>query len=159
LDNIARKINSDNDEEKMQGLHVLRKITSSFIDVYESGNSSDTLPGLQIYTLLMNTSDEQHEIIQKLQKKMDECTTSYPIEVELLITLGSIHPWLIKTATPCADKFFAEDELKRLEGIKFDLRKGSKIRFVLSLISRVAKNEKVLIFCHYLAPVRFFRVI
>ncbi|AES78270.2 chromatin remodeling complex subunit [Medicago truncatula] len=155
LDNIARKINSDNDEEKMQGLHVLRKITSSFIDVYESGNSSDTLPGLQIYTLLMNTYDEQLEILQKLQKKMAECT-GYPLEVELLITLGSIHPWLIKTATACAEKFFAEDELKRLDRIKFDLRKGSKIRFVLSLISRVVKNEKVLIFCHYLAPVRFF---
>ena len=154
LNNIEKKINSDIDEEKMQGLYVLRKITSGFIDVYDSGNSSETLPGLQIYTLLMNTSDEQHEVVQKLQRKMAE-STSYPLEVELLITLGSIHPWLIKTAASCATKFFAEEELKKLETSKFDLRKGSKVRFVLSLISRVVKNEKVLIFCHNLAPVRF----
>lgn len=32
----------------MKGIYVLRKITSRFIDVYDSGNSSDTLPGLQI---------------------------------------------------------------------------------------------------------------
>ncbi|CAJ2644123.1 unnamed protein product [Trifolium pratense] len=155
LDNIAKKINSDIDEEKMHGLHVLRKITSGFIDVYDSGNSSDTLPGLQIYTLLINTFDEQHEIVQKLEKKMTECT-GYPLEVELLITLASIHPWLIKTAAACAAKFFTEEELERLESLKFDLRKGSKVRFVLSLVYRVVKKEKVLIFCHNLAPVRFF---
>ncbi|CAI8597382.1 unnamed protein product [Vicia faba] len=154
LDNIEKKINSDIDEEKMLGLHMLRKITTSFIDVYDSGNSSDTLPGLQIYTLLMNTSDEQHEIIQKLQKKMAK-SSSYLLEVELLITLGSIHPWLIKTAAACAAKFFPDEELKKLETSKFNLRKGSKVRFVLSLISRVVKKEKVLIFCHNLAPIRF----
>jgi DNA repair and recombination RAD54-like protein len=103
----------------------------------------------------MNTSDEQHEIVQKLQKKMAECT-GYPLEVDLLITLASIHPWLIKTAATCASKFFSEEELEKLDALKFDLRKGSKVRFVLSLVSRVVKKEKVLIFCHNLAPVRFF---
>ncbi|AES78261.1 chromatin remodeling protein, putative [Medicago truncatula] len=94
MENIARKINSHN-EEKI-------------------GNSSDTPP------------------------------------VEILITLGSIHPWLIKTATTCAYKFFAKEELKRLERIKFNLRKISKIKFGLSLISPVVKNEEVLIFYNYL---------
>lgn len=120
-----------------------------------TGNSSDTLPGLQIYKLLMNTSDEQHEIVQKLKKKKAE-STGYPLGIELLITLRSIHPWLIKTAAAsCSTKFFAEVKLKKLEASKFDLRKGSKVSFVLSLISRVVKNEKVLIFWHNLAPVRF----
>ncbi|XP_012571350.1 LOW QUALITY PROTEIN: SNF2 domain-containing protein CLASSY 1-like [Cicer arietinum] len=151
LDNIAKKINSDIDEERMIGLNVLRKITTGFIDVYDSGNS-DTLPGLQIYTLLMNTTDIQKEMLQKLQNKMFECT-GYPLEIELLITLGSIHPWLIKTAS-FASRFFEEEELKKLEGCKFDLKKSSKVRFVMSLISRVVKNEKVIIFCHNLAPVR-----
>ncbi|KAK2373775.1 SNF2 domain-containing protein CLASSY [Trifolium repens] len=101
LDNIEKKINSDINEEKMHHLYVLRKITFSFINVYDSGNSSDTLPDLQITKLLMNTSDEYHEIVQKLQKKMDECT-SYPLKVELLTTLASIHPWLIKIVATCA---------------------------------------------------------
>jgi len=103
----------------------------------------------------MNTSDEQHEVLPKLQKKMAKCT-GYPLEVELLITLKPIHPWLIKTAAAYAVKFFSKEELKRLEGSKFDLREGSKIRFVVSLISRVMKNEKVLSFCHNLAPLGFF---
>ncbi|RHN80703.1 putative DNA helicase chromatin remodeling SNF2 family [Medicago truncatula] len=154
LENIEKKINSNIDAEKMKGIDVLRKITNGFIDVYDGGSSSDTLPGLQIYTLLVNASDEQHEIVQKLQKKMVG-STGYSLEVELLITLGSIHPWLIKTAESCAAKFFSEEELERLEQNKFALRKGSKVRFVLSLISRVMRKEKVLIFCHNLAPVRF----
>ncbi|AES71232.2 chromatin remodeling complex subunit, putative [Medicago truncatula] len=54
--------------EKMKGIYVLRKITSRFIDVYDSGNSSDTLP-----------------VLRKLQKKMAKCT-GYPLEVVLLIT-------------------------------------------------------------------------
>ena len=77
----------------MQCQYVLQKITNDFVDVYESGNSSYTLPGIQIYTLFMNTSDQQHEIAQQLQKKMVECT-GYIFEVELLMTLASIHPWL-----------------------------------------------------------------
>ena len=39
---------------------------------------------------------------------------------------------------------------------KFDLRIGSKVKFVLSLIYRVVKKEKVLIFCHNIAPVKLF---
>jgi hypothetical protein len=85
----------------MHHLYVLRKITFGFINVYDSGNSSDALPDLQIYKLLMNKSDEHHEIVHKLQKKMDECK-SYPLKVELLTTLASIHPWLIKIVATCA---------------------------------------------------------
>jgi len=47
------------------------------------------------------------------RKKMAGCTR-YPLKVELLVTLGSIHPWLIKTAETCASVFFSEEELNRL---------------------------------------------
>jgi hypothetical protein len=47
-------------------------------------------------------------------------------------------------------KFFAGEELEKLEALKLDLRKGSKMGFVLSLVSHVVKNEKVLIFFHNL---------
>ncbi|KAL6123516.1 hypothetical protein ACLB2K_076038 [Fragaria x ananassa] len=79
----------------------------------------------------------------------------YPLELELLITLGSIHPWLIKTAA-CADKFFSPEELLPLEQYKYDLHKGSKVKFVLNLVYRVTRKEKVLIFCHNIAPVKLF---
>ena len=91
LDNIKKKINSIIAEERMQGLYVLQKVMNGFVDVYESGNSSYTLPGIQIYTLFMNTSDQQHEIAQKLQKKIVECT-GYTFKVEILMTLESIYP-------------------------------------------------------------------
>ncbi|KAJ7963916.1 SNF2 domain-containing protein CLASSY [Quillaja saponaria] len=153
LDNIAKKIDSDIGEERMQGLNMLRNITNGFIDVYEGG-SGDSLPGLQIYTLLMNTADIQHEMLEKLQKIMGEYN-GYPLELELMITLGSIHPWLVKTAV-CANKFFTTEELMKLEKYKFDIKKGSKVRFVLSLVYRIVKKEKVLIFCHNIAPIRLF---
>ena len=151
LDKIARKIDSNNGEERMQGLNVLRNLTNGFIDVYDGGNS-DTLPGLQIYTLMMNTTDIQDAILYKLHKKMAQCN-GYPLELELLITLGSIHPWLVKTAA-CAVKFFSSEQLRELEKCKFDMKKGSKVRFVLSLVNRVVKKEKILIFCHNIAPVK-----
>ncbi|KAK7281099.1 hypothetical protein RIF29_08793 [Crotalaria pallida] len=150
LDNIAKKIDS-NGAERVQGLNILKNMTNSFIDVYDNGNS-DTLPGLQIYTLLMNPTDEQGKILKKLHKIMNECR-GYPLEIELLVTLGSIHPWLVKTST-CAKKFFTKDQLNELEKLKSNLRKGSKVRFVLSLVHRVKKNEKVLIFCHNIAPAK-----
>ncbi|XP_062092377.1 SNF2 domain-containing protein CLASSY 1-like [Humulus lupulus] len=154
LDNIAKKIDSNEEKERMQGLKMLRKITTGFIDVYEGGGSSDTLPGLQIYTLLMNSTDKQHEILVKLHQIMSTYH-GYPLELELLITLGSIHPWLIKTAV-CANKFFSDEELQDLERYKFDLKKGSKVKFVLNLVYRVVKKEKILLFCHNIAPVKLF---
>ncbi|MED6135450.1 SNF2 domain-containing protein CLASSY 1 [Stylosanthes scabra] len=150
---ISRKIDSNNGEERMQGLNMLKNLTNGFIDVYE-GSSSDDLPGLQIYTLLMNTTDTQHAMLKRLHKKMAKCN-GYPLELELLITLGSIHPWLIKTAV-CANKFFTMEELRELERCKFELKMGSKVRFVMSLIYRVVQKEKILIFCHNIAPVKLF---
>ncbi|KAJ1410655.1 SNF2-related, N-terminal domain [Sesbania bispinosa] len=151
LDDIANKIDSCDDELRMQGLNMLRKITSGFIDGYESGNS-EKLPGLQIYTLLMNLTDVQNELLQKLQKKMVGSSV-FHLEGELMVTLGSIHQWLIKTTTS-SNKFYTSQKLNQLEKFKSDFRVGSKVRFILSLIIRVVKEEKVLIFCRNLAPMK-----
>lgn len=153
LDKIARKIDAGDEEDRRDGLNMLRNMTGGFIDVYEGG-SKDGLPGLQIYTLLMNTTDIQQQILNKLHKIMAQFP-GYPLELELLITLGSIHPWLVKTAV-CASKFFSDRELMELDRYKFDLRKGSKVMFVLNLVYRVVKKEKILIFCHNIAPVKLF---
>ncbi|KAJ1391642.1 P-loop containing nucleoside triphosphate hydrolase [Sesbania bispinosa] len=96
-------------------LDMLRKITSGFIDVYESGNS-EKIPGLQIYTLVMNLTDVQNELFQKLQKKMVGSSV-FLLEGQLM-------------------------ELNQLEKFKSDFKVGSKVRFILSLIIRVVKEEK-----------------
>ncbi|XP_058007817.1 SNF2 domain-containing protein CLASSY 1 isoform X1 [Hevea brasiliensis] len=153
LDNIARKIDSNVSEERMQGINMLRNITSGFIDAYEGG-ASDGLPGLQIYTILMNSTDIQHEILVKLHRIM-AAYPGYPLELELLITLASIHPWLVKTSN-CVNKFFNWAEMVQIEKLKFDFKKGSKVMFVLNLVYRIVKKEKVLIFCHNIAPINLF---
>ncbi|WCJ34712.1 SNF2 domain-containing protein CLASSY 1 [Euphorbia peplus] len=153
LDNIARKIDSKEADERMEGLNMLRNMTSRFIDVYEGG-ASDGLPGLQIYTILMNSTDIQHDILIKLRDIM-ATYHGYPLELELLITLASIHPSLIKTSN-CVHKFFNWEELMKLEKLKSDFKKGSKVMFVLNLVFRVVQKEKVLIFCHNIAPITMF---
>ncbi|KAI4385637.1 hypothetical protein MLD38_003636 [Melastoma candidum] len=154
IDNIGRKIDdSSNNEERIQGLDMLKNITNGFIDVYE-GSGSDVLPGLQSYTLLMNPTDVQNQVLLKLHRIM-RSYHGYPLELELLITLGSIHPCLIKTAC-CAGKFFSRDELMQLDKHRFEIKKGSKVKFVLSLVYRVFQREKVLIFCHNIAPIHLF---
>ncbi|CAN1812145.1 SNF2 domain-containing protein CLASSY 1 [Linum perenne] len=150
LDNIASKIDSDVPEERMEGLNVLRKMTSGFIDVYEGG-AADGLPGLQIYTILMNSTEIQNNILTKLHAIMDTYK-GYPLELELMITLASIHPWLVKTSN-CVNKFFNTPELVELERLKYDFKKGSKVMFVLNLVYRIVKKEKVLIFCHNISPI------
>ena len=79
----------------------------------------------------------------------------YPLELELLITLASIHPWLVTTSN-CVHKFFNDKDLQEFEKYKFNFRKGSKVMFVLNLVYHVIRQEKVLIFCHNIAPIKLF---
>ncbi|KAL1189116.1 SNF2 domain-containing protein CLASSY 2 [Cardamine amara subsp. amara] len=156
LDIIAKKIDASVGDERLQGLNMLKNMTNSFIDNYEGSGSrsGDALPGLQIYTLLMNSTDIQHKILTKLQNAIDTYY-GYPLEVELQITLAAIHPWLVKTSN-CCKKFFNPQELFEIEKLKHDAKKGSKVMFVLNLVFRVVKREKILIFCHNIAPIRLF---
>lgn len=158
LDNIAKKIDAGVGDERLQGLNMLRNMTTSFIDNYEgSGSGSgngDALPGLQIYTLLMNSTDIQHKILTKLGNVMASYH-GFLLELELLVTLAAIHPWLVKTSACCA-KFLNQQELSEIEKLKHDAKKGSKVMFVLNLVFRVVKREKILIFCHNIAPIRLF---
>lgn len=154
IDKISKKIDSNKGEERSQALKTLKKLTSKFIDVYEGG-SSDRLPGLQCYTLMMKSTSLQQDILLKLQNQRP-AYKGFPLEIELLITLAAIHPWLIKT-TLCSSKYCSSDELDDLEQYKFDMKSGSKVRFVMNLIPRcIMRNEKVLIFCHNIAPINLF---
>lgn len=154
IDKISKKIDSKKGGEREQALKMLRKLTGKFIDVYEGG-SSDKLPGLQCYTLMMKSTSRQQEILTQLQNQRP-IYRGFPLELELLITLGAIHPWLIRT-TACSKDYFSQEELDDLEQYKFDMKLGSKVRFVMSLIPRcLLRDEKVLIFCHNISPINLF---
>lgn len=154
IDKISRRIDSSVPEERLESLNLLKNLTGGFIDVYEGG-STDNLPGLQCYTLMMKSTSLQQEILVKLQNQRP-VYKGFPLELELLITLGAIHPWLIRT-TQCSNQYFKPEELEDLEKTKFDVKYGSKVRFVMSLIPKcVFRKEKVLIFCHNIAPINLF---
>lgn len=154
IDKISKLIDSNIPEERLEGLNILKNLTGGFIDVYEGG-STDNLPGLQCYTLMMKSTSLQQGILDKLQDQRP-VYKGFPLELELLITLGAIHPWLIRT-TACSNQYFSAEELEDLERTKFDVKFGSKVRFVMSLIPKcVFRREKVLIFCHNIAPINLF---
>ncbi|GFS33583.1 chromatin remodeling 38 [Actinidia rufa] len=154
IDKIGKKIDSSVADERTKSLNTLRNLTGGFIDVYEGG-ISDNLPGLQCYTLMMKSTPYQQELLTKLQNQRP-AYKGFPLELELLITLGSIHPWLIRTTT-CSNQYFSMEVLEDLDRYKFDLKFGSKVRFVMSLIPRcLIRKEKVLIFCHNIAPINLF---
>lgn len=154
IDKISKKIDSNKGGEREQALKTLRKLTTKFIDVYEGG-TSDELPGLQCYTLMMKSTSLQQEILLKLQNQRP-VYKGFPLELELLITLGAIHPWLIRT-TACSRQYFSPEELEDLEKFKFDMKSGSKVRFVMNLVPRcLLRKEKLLIFCHNIAPINLF---
>ncbi|CAM8916809.1 hypothetical protein QQ045_033143 [Rhodiola kirilowii] len=153
MEKIANKINSTTPNERIKGLNMLKNITNGFIDVYEGG-LSDNLPGLQSYTLLMKTTSMQHQILQKFQKEKNQMKR-FPLELELLITLAATHPCLIKTAV-CANKYCTDEELAEFERHKRDFTQGSKLKFIVSLVNHcLPRKEKVLIFCHNIAPINF----
>ncbi|GFP96833.1 snf2 domain-containing protein classy 2 [Phtheirospermum japonicum] len=155
IDKISKKIDSNQGGERAQALKTLKKLTSKFIEVYEGGTSEDKLPGLECYTLMMKSTSLQQEILLKLQNQRP-VYKGFPLELELLITLGAIHPWLIRT-TACSGQYFSPEELDDLDQFKFDMKCGSKVRFVMNLIPRcLIRNEKVLIFCHNIAPINLF---
>ncbi|XP_047316175.1 SNF2 domain-containing protein CLASSY 1-like [Impatiens glandulifera] len=154
VDKISRHIDSNKTKERAEALNLLKNLTSGFIDVYECG-ATENLPGLQCYTLMMKSSPYQQELLVKLQNQRPQYK-GFPLELELLITLGSIHPWLIRT-TSCSAQYFTNDILENLDKYKFDLKMGSKVRFVMSLIPRLLiRKEKLLIFCHNIAPINLF---
>ncbi|KAL5713218.1 SNF2 domain-containing protein CLASSY [Ranunculus cassubicifolius] len=153
LEEVANRINSEVHEEKRKGLNLLKRITSGFVDIYE-GASSEKLPGLENYMLLVKPTMMQQELLGTVQT--NGSFHRYPLDVEQLITLAAIHPWLISTRK-YSGTYFSQKKLEELERYKLDLTKGSKVKFIVSLVNRcLAKREKVLIFSHYKDPIWLF---
>ncbi|KAM0948099.1 putative DNA helicase chromatin remodeling SNF2 family [Dioscorea sansibarensis] len=156
VEKVGQKIESNSAEVRKEGFDLLNKLTGEFVDVFE-GESLDTLPGLQIYTLLLTSTDIQREILVKVTKlhhsiRHKRC----PLELELLITVGSIHPWLIKTVA-CVRNFFTDEELEKVEKCKGNFRCGSKVKFVVDLVHKsTVRGERVLVFCHNISPINMF---
>ncbi|GJN33499.1 hypothetical protein PR202_gb22108 [Eleusine coracana subsp. coracana] len=150
VERVGQKIESGSKHDRIDGISLLNKLTCGFIDSFE-GTKQNSLPGICVYTLFMKPTDIQEEVLTKVTMPI----ARYPLEVELLITIASIHPWLIKT-TKCASTYFSPTEVARVENYKKDGTAGCKAKFVIDLLHKSSfKGEKVLIFCHNVSPINF----
>ncbi|KAG1371519.1 SNF2 domain-containing protein CLASSY 2 [Cocos nucifera] len=150
VEKVGQKIESSEEDDRKQGLDLLNRITTGFVDVHE-GEILNMLPGLQIYTLLLSSTDLQRQILTKLQNSVTH--KRCPLELESLITVGSIHPWLIKTIAG-VDNYFSVDELKNIDSNKENYMCGPKVKFVIDLVHKsTSRGERVLIFCHNISPI------
>ncbi|KAK3128108.1 hypothetical protein QOZ80_7AG0582710 [Eleusine coracana subsp. coracana] len=150
VESVGQKIESGSKHDRIDGISLLNKLTCGFIDSFE-GTKQNSLPGICVYTLFMKPTDIQEEVLTKVTMPI----ARYPLEVELLITITSIHPWLIKTIK-CASTYFSPTEVARVENYRKDVTAGCKAKFVIDLLHKSSfKGEKVLIFCHNVSPINF----
>lgn len=153
VERVGQKIESGSKEDRMDGISLLNDLTRGFIDSCE-GAVENNLPGIRVYTLFMKPTDVQEEVMAKLSAPLSG-TTRYPLEYELLITIASIHPWLIKT-TKCASTYFTLSEVARVEKYERNFAAGCKANFVMDILHKSSsRGERVLIFCHNVAPIAF----
>ncbi|KAG9439628.1 hypothetical protein H6P81_019793 [Aristolochia fimbriata] len=156
VDNVANRINSNVENVRKIGLDMLSNITGRFVHVYISESSED-LPGMQSYTILLRSTDIQEKFLAKLHRLKQ--TKRNCLELDLLITVGSMHPWLISSIS-CAGKYFGLVELEELEKYKLDITRGSKVKFIVELVQQcVARKEKMLIFCRNIPPIKYIEKI
>ncbi|KAF3792148.1 SNF2 domain-containing protein CLASSY 2 [Nymphaea thermarum] len=147
IEEIASRINSEEEEDRKNGLEKLHRMTDGFIDVYE-GRLLDSLPGLQTYTILLKPTLLQQKILSKLETLKNKLS----LEIEPMITSAAIHVWLVKTISN-SRKFFSRRDLD-IDKYKTDINHGSKIRFIVDLLKLcVHEKEKALIFCRYIPPI------
>ncbi|KAL6657246.1 hypothetical protein ACP70R_005026 [Stipagrostis hirtigluma subsp. patula] len=152
VERVGQKIESNSKHDRMDGITLLNKLTGGFIDSFEGTKLN--LPGIRVYTLFMKPTDVQEDVLAKLATPLLG-NVRYPLEFELLITIASIHPWLIR-ATSCASTYFSPAELARVEKFKRDFTVGCKAKFVIDLLHKSSfRGERVLIFCHNVSPINF----
>ncbi|OEL15355.1 SNF2 domain-containing protein CLASSY 1 [Dichanthelium oligosanthes] len=153
VEKVGQKIESSSIYDRMNGISLLNKLTCGFIDSFD-GSKTNNLPGIRVYTLFMKPTDIQEEVLAKVTMPVPG-NARYPLEVELLITIASIHPWLIKT-TNCASTYFTQEEVGRVEKYKRNYAVGCKSKFVIDLLHKSSfRGERVLIFCHNVSPINF----
>ncbi|CAL9037168.1 SNF2 domain-containing protein CLASSY 1-like [Musa acuminata AAA Group] len=152
MEKVGQNIESNKEHDRKQGFGLLNKITGGFVDVYGS-EILDMLPGLEIYTIMLASTELQHEMLMKLQNSVPH--KRYPLELEILVTVCSIHPWLVKSVG-CVTSFFSADELETISKCRENFRLGSKVNFVIDLVHKSdIRGEKVLVFCHNISPLNF----
>ncbi|KAK6916809.1 SNF2, N-terminal, partial [Dillenia turbinata] len=156
-DLVEHTLQKDEDfKRKTAVIQDLREMTSKVLHYYK-GDFLEELPGLVDFTVLLNLGPKQKSEVEKLKKFQRKFKRS---------SVGSavyLHPQLkpfaeMTSATPNQKKEISNavadklDEL--LEGL--NVRDGVKAKFFLNMLGLCeSAQEKLLVFSHYLLPLKF----
>ncbi|KAF3792147.1 SNF2 domain-containing protein CLASSY 1 [Nymphaea thermarum] len=135
IEEIASRINSEEEEDRKNGLEKLHRMTDGFIDVYE-GRLLDSLPGLQTYTILLKPTLLQQKILSKLESLKNKLS----LEIEPMITPAAIHVWLVKTISN-SGKFFSSYAVHEKEKALIFCRYIPPIYILVQIFSKIFRWE------------------
>ncbi|KAJ0974026.1 hypothetical protein J5N97_015991 [Dioscorea zingiberensis] len=140
--------NDDNYKRKVTVIQDLREMTDNVLHYYK-GDFLEELPGLVDFTVLLNLSYKQKEIVQNLGK----------LEKFKKLSVGSavyIHPRLKEIAEKSAgDREFSDEKIDSIIDC-LEVKDGVKTKVFLNILSLAeAAGEKLLAFSQYHLPMKF----
>ena len=144
-------LNDDNFKRKAQVIKSLRELTKDVLHYYK-GDILDELPGLVDFSVFLNLTSIQKEVIHKKMRAYDKFKRS-AVDTSLYV-----HPCLSEIS-----EVNAEDRANNLTDQSIDtmiesidVRDGVKARFFMNILSLASSaGEKLLAFSQYLLPMRF----
>nr|XP_019704479.1 protein CHROMATIN REMODELING 35 isoform X2 [Elaeis guineensis] len=142
--------NDDSYKRRVTVIQDLRELTKNVLHYYK-GDFLEELPGLVDFTVLLNLSSKQKEIVRELGK----------FEKFKRSSVGSaiyIHPKLKDISENAAgdrDSIFSDEKFENILD-SMNVRDGVKTKFFLNLLSlSESAGEKLLVFSHYLLSLKF----
>ncbi|XP_042494760.1 protein CHROMATIN REMODELING 35-like [Macadamia integrifolia] len=143
--------NDEDFKRKVTVIQDLREMTNNVLHYYK-GDFLEELPGLVDFTVLLNLTSKQKNVVEKL-KNMEKFKRS---------SVGSavyMHPRLkeFSESATAGDRIgnISDEKIDDLLG-KIDLKDGVKTRFFLNLLGLCeSAGEKLLVFSQYLLPLKF----
>nr|CAD1828023.1 unnamed protein product [Ananas comosus var. bracteatus] len=142
--------NDDGFKRKATVIQDLRELTKNVLHYYK-GDFLDELPGLVDFTVLLNLSPAQKEIVRKLPKYEK-------FKRNAVGTALYIHPRLSDISVVAAGERACTFNDAKIDSLidSMNLRDGVKTNFFLNILSLSASaGEKLLAFSQYILPLKF----
>lgn len=150
FDSVEETLQHDDDfRRKVTVIQDLREMTSNVLHYYK-GDFLEELPGFVDFTVLLNLTPKQKEIVKSL-KHLDRFRRS---------CVGSavyLHPDLKEISDSAGDKGanFNDEKMDQILE-KIDVKNGVKTKFFLNILGlSESAGEKMLVFSKYLLPLKF----
>ncbi|WRX29998.1 SNF2 [Theobroma cacao] len=138
------------DRDEAGKLKELRAVIKPFVHVHKGTILQTTLPGLRHSVVVLQPSDLQKKILERLKE------TKNALFLDYYVSLISIHPSLLQQLSDQKDVMESVSSIARmdeLERIRLKPDKGVKTKFLKELLKfSEALDEKVIVFSQYLEP-------